>query len=169
MFWVFTRRQEHWNQNFELVWNGTWLICEAGGGRCPLQHGRYTSIEVPLSDRNGSCIKNGVILSEKMRKRKENTVIIKILQANSEECDKYPENDIVSHCLLNWSRYLLQRNTYYRGLKFVTLGLKGLLILQSVHKMKLNLSSCFLANLTLVKQNIQKTSCICYILKPIIL
>ena len=32
---------------------------------------------------------------------------------------------------------------YYRGLKFVPLGSKTLVILQSVHKLKLNLSSCF--------------------------
>ena len=42
--------------------------------------------------------------------------------------------------------------TYYRGLKFVPLGFKRLLILQSVNKVKLNLSSCsFIANLTIVK------------------
>ena len=32
---------------------------------------------------------------------------------------------------------------YYRGLKFVPLWFKRLVILQSVNKMKLNLSSCF--------------------------
>ena len=42
----------------------------------------------------------------------------------------------------------------YRGLKFVPLGLKRLVILQSVHKVKLNLSSSFfLTNLTLVKHD----------------
>ena len=33
--------------------------------------------------------------------------------------------------------------SYYRGLKFIRLGFKRLLILQSVHKVKLKLSSCF--------------------------
>ena len=32
---------------------------------------------------------------------------------------------------------------YYGGLKFVPLGFKRLAILQSIHKVKLNLSSCF--------------------------
>ena len=32
---------------------------------------------------------------------------------------------------------------YYGGLKFVPLGFKRLVILQSIHKVKLNLSSCF--------------------------
>ena len=42
---------------------------------------------------------------------------------------------------------------YNRGLKFVPRGFKTLLILQSVHKVKLNLLSClFLVNLTLVKR-----------------
>ena len=41
----------------------------------------------------------------------------------------------------------------YRGLKFVPLGFKRLLILQSVHKVKINLSSLsLLANLTLIKR-----------------
>ena len=60
-------------------------------------------------------------------------------------------------------------NMYYRGLKFVILGLKILLILQSVHKVKLNLSSSFfLTNLTLVKQKYSENSRICYILESII-
>ena len=32
---------------------------------------------------------------------------------------------------------------YYGGLKFVPIGFKRLVILQSFHKVKLNLSSCF--------------------------
>ena len=32
---------------------------------------------------------------------------------------------------------------YYGGLKFAPLGFKRLVILQSIHKVKLNLSSCF--------------------------
>ena len=45
---------------------------------------------------------------------------------------------------------------YYGGLKFVPLGYKRLLILQSVKKVKLNLSSCsFLSNLTLVKNDVK--------------
>ena len=43
---------------------------------------------------------------------------------------------------------------YYGGLKFIPLGFKRLVILLSVDKVKLNLSSCFsLANLTLVKHD----------------
>ena len=43
---------------------------------------------------------------------------------------------------------------YYGGLKFIPLGFERLVILQSVDKVKLNLSSCFsLANLTLVKHD----------------
>ena len=34
--------------------------------------------------------------------------------------------------------------TYYGGLKFVPLGYKRLVILQSIHKVKLNLLSCFI-------------------------
>ena len=37
----------------------------------------------------------------------------------------------------------LYYSTYYRGLKFLPLGFKRLVILQSVHKMKINLSSLF--------------------------
>ena len=43
---------------------------------------------------------------------------------------------------------------YYGGLKFVPLGFKRLVILQSVYKVKLNLSPCFgLANLTLLEHD----------------
>ena len=43
---------------------------------------------------------------------------------------------------------------YYGGLKFIPLGFERLVILQSVDKVKLNLSSCFSsANLTLVKND----------------
>ena len=45
---------------------------------------------------------------------------------------------------------------YYGGLKFVPLGFKKLVILQSIHEVKLNLSSCsYLAKLTLVKHDNQ--------------
>ena len=45
---------------------------------------------------------------------------------------------------------------YYGGLKFVPLGFKKLLILKSVNKVKLNLSSCsFIANLTLLKHDVK--------------
>ena len=61
--------------------------------------------------------------------------------------------------LVTWRRTIARcclapYSLYYGGLKFVPLGFKRLLILQSVNKLKLNLSSCsFLANLTLVKHD----------------
>ena len=52
------------------------------------------------------------------------------------------------------TNYIKKNQNVLWGLKFVPLRFKRLLILQLVHKVKLNLKSrLFLANLTLVKQD----------------
>ena len=52
--------------------------------------------------------------------------------------DSYLTRAIHTSCLLSKLSYM-----YYRGLKFVPLEFKRLLILQSANKVKLSLSSCF--------------------------